>query len=75
MTFRCCSCTNVYLESILKVNFHSDKPGFDVSSQSSEEQETWGGRRLLQEMDNSSLEETEREGPKNCTAPGKIEPR
>lgn len=24
-------------------------------------------------MDNSSLEETESEGPKNCTAPGKTE--
>lgn len=45
--------------------------GFDVSGHSSEDQERHGGRRLLQEMDNSSLEEPETGGSKNCTAPGK----
>lgn len=53
--------------------FHCDKhvPGFDVSGHSSKDQERHGGRRLLQEMDNSSLEELESGGSKNCTAPGK----
>lgn len=63
--------------SILKVDFFVSplcgNLGFDISSQSSEDQETWGGRRLLQEMDNSSLEEMESEESKNCTAPGKME--
>ncbi|KAF3851858.1 hypothetical protein F7725_005213 [Dissostichus mawsoni] len=39
------------------------------SGPSSEGQERWGGRRLLQEVENSSLEEIESEGSKNCTAP------
>lgn len=38
-----------------------------------EDQGRRGGRRLLQEMDNSSLEEMGGEGSKNCTAPGKSE--
>nr|XP_019939260.1 PREDICTED: sodium/potassium/calcium exchanger 3-like [Paralichthys olivaceus] len=50
-------------------SFLADHSGFDMSSQSSEDQERWGGRRLLQEMDNSSLEEIESEESKNCTAP------
>ncbi|XP_019939260.2 sodium/potassium/calcium exchanger 3-like [Paralichthys olivaceus] len=50
-------------------SFLADHSGFDMSSQSSEDQERWGGRRLLQEMDNSSLEEIESEETKNCTAP------
>ncbi|KAF3687141.1 Sodium/potassium/calcium exchanger 3 [Channa argus] len=50
-------------------SYLAENSGFDISSQSSEERERWGGRRLLQEMDNSSLEEVESEGPKNCTAP------
>lgn len=72
---RCFSCTETSLESILKVDFWlwQNLPGFDVSSHSTEDQERWGGRRLLQEMDNSSLEEMEREESKNCTAPGKTE--
>lgn len=48
-------------------------PGVDVSGPDSADQERHGGRRLLQEMDNSSLEEIEGEGSKNCTAPGKDE--
>ncbi|CAB1450744.1 unnamed protein product [Pleuronectes platessa] len=51
-------------------SFLGGNSGFDISSQSSEDQERWGGRRLLQEMDNSSLEEIESEQSKNCTAPG-----
>nr|XP_020449849.1 sodium/potassium/calcium exchanger 3 [Monopterus albus] len=50
-------------------SYLTENSGFDVSSQTSEEQETWGGRRLLQEMDNNSLEEIESEETKNCTAP------
>lgn len=46
-----------------------------MSRDVSQDQERWGGRRLLQEMDNSSLEELEFEEPKNCTAPGKKERR
>lgn len=55
--------------------FHCDElvPGVDVSGYDSADQERHGGRRLLQEMDNSSLEEIEGEGSKNCTAPGKDE--
>lgn len=55
--------------------FHCDGlvPGVDVSGHDSEDQERHGGRRLLQEMDNSSLEEIEGKGSKNCTAPGKDE--
>lgn len=69
-------CTQNALESILKVDFwlwQTWFPGFDVSSHSNEDQERWGGRRLLQEMDNSSLEEIESEESKNCTTPGKTE--
>lgn len=47
--------------------------GFDISSRSNEHHERWGGRKLLQEMDNSSLEEMESEGSNNCTVPGKTE--
>ena len=62
------------LESILKVDLSfCDKQGFDISSQSIADRERWGGRRLLQEMDNSSLEDIESEESKNCTAPGKRE--
>ncbi|XP_029291440.1 sodium/potassium/calcium exchanger 3-like [Cottoperca gobio] len=50
-------------------SYFAENSGFHVSSQSSDGQERWGGRRLLQEMDNSSLEEMESEGSKNCTAP------
>lgn len=70
-------CTETSLNLFWKYTFHCDKhvPGFDVSSHSSNDQERWGGRRLLQEMDNGSLEELESEGSKNCTAPGKTETR
>ncbi|XP_055080932.1 sodium/potassium/calcium exchanger 3-like [Periophthalmus magnuspinnatus] len=34
-----------------------------------EDEERWGGRRLLQEANNSSLDSLEEEEPKNCTAP------
>ncbi|XP_018527076.1 sodium/potassium/calcium exchanger 3 [Lates calcarifer] len=54
-------------------SYLAENSGFDISSQSVEDQERWGGRRLLQEMDNSSLEEIESEGSKNCTTPGKTE--
>uniref|UniRef100_A0A4W6D0U1 Solute carrier family 24 member 3 n=1 Tax=Lates calcarifer TaxID=8187 RepID=A0A4W6D0U1_LATCA len=50
-------------------SYLAENSGFDISSQSVEDQERWGGRRLLQEMDNSSLEEIESEGSKNCTTP------
>ncbi|XP_034073116.1 sodium/potassium/calcium exchanger 3-like, partial [Gymnodraco acuticeps] len=50
-------------------SFLAENSGFHVSSPSSEGQERWGGRRLLQEVENSSLEEIESEGSKNCTAP------
>ncbi|XP_070836477.1 sodium/potassium/calcium exchanger 3-like [Chaetodon trifascialis] len=50
-------------------SFLAENSGFDVSSHSREDQGRWGGRRLLQEMDNGSLEEVESEGSKNCTAP------
>ncbi|XP_055014709.1 sodium/potassium/calcium exchanger 3-like [Boleophthalmus pectinirostris] len=43
--------------------------GLSVSSPRTEEEERWGGRRLLQEADNTSLDSLEDEGPKNCTAP------
>ncbi|XP_063333085.1 sodium/potassium/calcium exchanger 3-like [Pelmatolapia mariae] len=48
----------------------AENSGFDVSSHSSEDQERWIGRRLLQDTDNNSSEETDlNEGPKNCTRP------
>ncbi|XP_029004584.1 sodium/potassium/calcium exchanger 3 isoform X2 [Betta splendens] len=47
----------------------AENSGFDVSNKSRGEQGRWGGRRLLQEMDNGSLEEAGSQGPKNCTAP------
>ncbi|TMS23502.1 Sodium/potassium/calcium exchanger 3 [Larimichthys crocea] len=50
-------------------SYLAENSGFDVSSHSNEDQERWGGRRLLQEMDNSSLEEIESEESKNCTTP------
>ncbi|KAK5866597.1 hypothetical protein PBY51_020776 [Eleginops maclovinus] len=54
-------------------SFLAENSGFQVSSHSGEAQEKRGGRRLLQEVDNSSLEEMESEGSRNCTAPGKRE--
>ncbi|XP_033939836.1 sodium/potassium/calcium exchanger 3-like [Pseudochaenichthys georgianus] len=51
------------------VSFLAENAGFHASSPSSEGQERWGGRRLLQEVENGSLEEIESEGSKNCTAP------
>uniref|UniRef100_A0A1A8S6L4 Solute carrier family 24 (Sodium/potassium/calcium exchanger), member 3 n=2 Tax=Nothobranchius rachovii TaxID=451742 RepID=A0A1A8S6L4_9TELE len=49
------------------ISFLTEDSGFDVSIPG---QERHAGRRLLQEMDNSSLEAAEMdEEPKNCTAP------
>ncbi|XP_056136224.1 sodium/potassium/calcium exchanger 3-like [Lampris incognitus] len=50
-------------------SYLAENSGYDISTQSPLEQERWGGRRLLQEMDNSSLEDGEGEESKNCTAP------
>ncbi|TNN77884.1 hypothetical protein EYF80_011941 [Liparis tanakae] len=50
-------------------SYLAEHSGFRVSSHSGEDQERWGGRRLLQETDNSSLEDLEKEDSKNCTAP------
>ncbi|XP_068448118.1 sodium/potassium/calcium exchanger 3-like [Clinocottus analis] len=50
-------------------SYLAEHSGFHVSSHSSDGQERWGGRRLLQETDNSSLEDEEKEDSKNCTAP------
>ncbi|XP_004538764.1 sodium/potassium/calcium exchanger 3 [Maylandia zebra] len=48
----------------------AENSGFDVSSHSSEDQERWIGRRLLQDTDNNSSEETDlQKGTKNCTPP------
>ncbi|XP_075947153.1 sodium/potassium/calcium exchanger 3-like [Anarhichas minor] len=50
-------------------SYFAENSGFHVSSHSSD-QERWGGRRrLLQETDNSSLEDMEKEESKNCTPP------
>lgn len=57
----------------LKVTGDKLLPGVDVSVAVGEDQGRRAGRRLLQEMDNSSLEEMGGEGSKNCTAPGKSE--
>lgn len=46
----------------------AENSGFDVSSHSSEDQERWIGRRLLQDTDNNSSEETDLK-KKNCTEP------
>ncbi|CAI5678977.1 sodium/potassium/calcium exchanger 3 isoform X1 [Oreochromis niloticus] len=43
----------------------AENSGFDVSSHSSEDQERWIGRRLLQDTDNNSSKKT----GKNCTPP------
>ncbi|KAL3995817.1 inhibin beta B chain [Sarotherodon galilaeus] len=43
----------------------AENSGFDVSSHSSEDQERWIGRRLLQDTDNNSSKNT----GKNCTPP------
>lgn len=51
------------------LSYLTENSGFDISSHSTEDRERWGVRRLLQDMDNSSLEEMESEGSKNCTAP------
>ncbi|KAM9314255.1 sodium/potassium/calcium exchanger 3-like [Pholidichthys leucotaenia] len=51
-------------------SYLAEKSGLDLSGHGSDDQGRWAGRRLLQETDNSSLEELEiEEGPKNCTAP------
>ncbi|XP_039889443.1 sodium/potassium/calcium exchanger 3-like [Simochromis diagramma] len=48
----------------------AENSGFDVSSHSSEDQERWIGRRLLQDTDNNSSEETDlQKETKNCTPP------
>ncbi|XP_041838722.1 sodium/potassium/calcium exchanger 3-like isoform X1 [Melanotaenia boesemani] len=52
------------------VSFLAENSGFDVSVSSIEDQERRVGRKLLQEMDNTSLENVEfEEESKNCTAP------
>ncbi|XP_037328698.2 sodium/potassium/calcium exchanger 3-like [Pungitius pungitius] len=51
------------------LSYFAEHSGFHVSSHGSDHQERWGGRRLLQETDNSSLEEMEKEESKNCTTP------
>lgn len=48
-------------------------PDLEVSRRGEEDQGRHGGRRLLEKSDNGSLEETESEESKNCTAPGKTE--
>lgn len=50
-------------------SYLAERSGVDVSLADGEDQGRRGGRRLLQEMDNSSLEEMGGEGSKNCTAP------
>ncbi|XP_076001322.1 sodium/potassium/calcium exchanger 3-like [Genypterus blacodes] len=51
-------------------SYLADNSGYDVSSHGIQDQQMLGGRRrLLQEMDNSSLEEEEGDESKNCTAP------
>ncbi|KAM4611742.1 sodium/potassium/calcium exchanger 3-like [Polymixia lowei] len=53
-------------------SYLAENSGYDVSGHGGLDQERWGGRRLLQEMDNSSLdleEEEEIQEPRNCTAP------
>ncbi|KAM6939991.1 sodium/potassium/calcium exchanger 3 [Xenentodon cancila] len=58
------------LLAVKGVSFFTEHSGFGVSVHSREDQESWLGRKLLQEMDNSSLEEVElEEEPKNCTPP------
>ncbi|XP_035767393.1 sodium/potassium/calcium exchanger 3-like [Neolamprologus brichardi] len=48
----------------------AENSGFDVSSHSGEDQERWIGRRLLQDTDNNSSEETDlQKGTRNCTPP------
>ncbi|KAM8878876.1 sodium/potassium/calcium exchanger 3-like isoform 2-T2 [Spinachia spinachia] len=51
------------------LSYFAEHSGFHVSSHGSDQQERWGGRRLLQEAENSSLEEMEKEESKNCTTP------
>ncbi|KAM6972019.1 sodium/potassium/calcium exchanger 3-like [Aplochiton taeniatus] len=52
-------------------SYLAENTGYDVSSPSPYDEERWGGRRLLQELDNGSLEvqEEESEEPRNCTVP------
>ncbi|XP_075891517.1 sodium/potassium/calcium exchanger 3-like [Nelusetta ayraudi] len=50
-------------------SYLAERSGVDVSLADGADQGRRGGRRLLQEMDNSSLEEMGGEGSKNCNAP------
>lgn len=50
-------------------SFLADNSGWSVSGPGAEDEKQWSGRRLLQEVDNSTEEPLESEESKNCTAP------